>query len=267
MAEAGRGTTVGTDEPAGAVRYELRMGGDPGNDQHEETFEVRCDGVWRELRCHDYAEIFSLPGLYEQLFHDELDCRSPEAVTRALRESLAASDDPEPLRILDVGAGNGMVAEELAALDPADIVGIDILDAAARAAWRDRPDLYSAYHVMDLTDMTDAAWHELEEAHFNCMTLVAALGFADIPPLAFINAFNLVADGGLVAFNLKDAFLDGEDETGFARLVRRMLGEGVLDLTAQERYRHRLSVAGEPLHYVAFAGTKHSAVPPAWSDD
>ena len=94
MAEASTRPSAGTDEPAGAARYELRLGGDPGNDQHEETFEVRRDGVWSELRCHDYAEIFSLPGLYEQLFHDELDCRSPEAVTRALREVLAAIDDP-----------------------------------------------------------------------------------------------------------------------------------------------------------------------------
>ena len=244
----------------------MRLGGNPGSDQHEETFELRRDGGWIELRCHDYAEIFSLPGLYEQLFHDELDCRSPEAVTRALHEALAGIDDPDPLRILDAGAGNGMVAEKLATLGPAEIVGIDILDEAAQAAWRDRPDLYSSYHVMDLTDMTDPAWPELEDAHFNCMTLVAALGFADIPPLAFINAFNLVADEGLIAFNLKDEFLQGEDDTGFARLVRRMLEAGILDVTVQERYRHRLSVAGEPLHYVAFAGTKRSAVPPAWFD-
>ncbi len=259
-------SSAGFDEPAGAVRYELRVGGDLGKNQHDETFEVRHNGVWSELRCHDYAEIFSLPGLYEQLFHDELDCRSPEAVSRVLGKSLAMVDDPNPLRILDVGAGNGMVAEALATLDPADIVGIDILDAAARAAWRDRPDLYSAYHVMDLTDMTDPAWHQLEEGHFNCMTLVAALGFADIPPLAFINAFNLVADGGLVAFNLKDEFLQGEDDTGFARLVRRMLSDGILKVTTQERYLHRLSVAGEPLHYVAIAGTKRSAIPPTWSE-
>ncbi|CAN5198529.1 hypothetical protein BH24ACT23_BH24ACT23_11140 [soil metagenome] len=249
---------------AGAARYELRLGGDSADDQHEETFEVELDGEWRELRSHDYDVIFSHPGLYEQLFHVELDCRSPEAVTRVLRSVFSERPGHAPPRILDVGAGNGMVAEQLATLEPEYIVGLDILPEAAEAAWRDRPDLYSAYHVMDLTDMTDPSWHALEDDHFDCMTTVAALGFADIPPPAFVNAFNLVADGGLIAFNLKDAFLDGEDDTGFARLIRHMFDEGVLVLSGQEHYRHRLSVAGEPLHYVAFVGEKHCPVPPDW---
>lgn len=250
---------------AGVARYELRLGGDRADDQHEETFELRDGEGWTELRCHDYAEIFSAPGLYEQLFHDELDCRSPDAVRRVLSEAMTATGLDEPLRILDVGAGNGMVAEELDTLDPEAIVGIDIIPEAAEAAWRDRPDLYQAYYVMDLTDMTEPWWQALEDEHFTCMTTVAALGFADIPPLAFANAFNLVADGGFVAFNLKDSFLDGEDDTGFARLVRHMLDEGVLELAGRERYRHRLSVAGEPIHYVALAGAKRSPVPLEWT--
>lgn len=256
-----------TGEASERAPYELRMRGDGDADQHEETFDILLDGDWEEMRCHDYAAIYSLPGLYEQLFRDELHCQSPAAVTRALAHALDEHrDDPHGLRVLDVGAGNGMVAEELSNLGPETIVGVDIIPEAAEAAWRDRPDLYSAYYVMDLTDMTDHFWPELEDQHFTGMTTVAALGFADIPPLAFANAFNLVADKGWIAFNLKEDFLEGEDDTGFSVLVRRMMNEGVLDLKRQERYRHRISVAGEPLHYVALIGEKEGPVPLDWDE-
>jgi len=259
---------IEADEDAGIARYEIRLGGDGDDDQHEETFEVKLEGELVEMRCHDYADIYALPGLYEQLFRDELECRSPVAVRDALSHALAQRDaDASSLRILDVGAGNGMVAEELAKLGPETIVGVDIIAAAAQAAWRDRPGLYGAYHVLDLTDMGEHAWSELEDIGFNCMTTVAALGFADIPPLAFANAYNLVSDGGWIAFNLKAEFLEGSDDTGFARLVRRMLNEDVLDLKIEERYRHRLSVAGDPLHYVALVGEKEGHVPLGWADD
>ena len=48
------------------------------------------------------------------------------------------------------------------------------------------------------------------------MTVVAALGFGDMPPAAFAGAFNMVVDGGLVALNIKDEFLE---EGGFASFI------------------------------------------------
>jgi hypothetical protein len=88
------------------------------------------------------------------------------------------------------------------------------------------------------------------------MTCVAALGFGDIPPEAFLEAFNFVEDGGWLAFTLKEDFLNGADRSGFSRLIARGLDAGVLEMRTQERYRHRLSTTGEPLHYVAMVATK-----------
>jgi hypothetical protein len=63
----------------------------------------------------DQAAIFNVPGLYEHLFCELLECSSPELVCRLLREHLnAARADPRPLTALDFGAGNGMVGEQLA---------------------------------------------------------------------------------------------------------------------------------------------------------
>lgn len=225
--------------------------------QDQEWCLARIDGEWRELRFHDYSDIYEIEGLYERLFYDVLKCDSPATVRGLLADQLAeAGVEPSELRVLDLGAGNGIVGEEMADLGVETVVGVDIIQQAAVAAERDRPDVYDDYRVLDLTDLQDDERADLAEHDFNCLTCVAALGFGDIPPRAFLEAYNLVETGGWLAFTLKEEFLNGHDRSGFARLVRRGLDEGVLDVRVQERYRHRISTAGEPLHYVALVGTK-----------
>jgi hypothetical protein len=46
-----------------------------------------------------------------------------------------------------------------------------------------------------------------------------------------------------------------------------MLDEGALEERAQRHYRHRLSLAGEPLHYVAMVAVKRADVPLEWVRD
>jgi len=230
-------------------------------DQDAEWCEVKVDGELQRLRFHDYAEIFSIPGLYEQLFYEKLECASPETVRGLLEDVLEERRTPPgDLVVLDVGAGNGMVAEELSDLGAGSIVGVDILEEAASAAERDRPGVYDDYRVVDLTDPPlhdDAA---LAAAGFNCLTSVAALGFGDIPPAAFAQAFDYVEDGGLVAFTIKERFVQPrEDESGFSRLIRRMHEQDMMQTLVEHRYRHRFSVSGEPLHYLAYVAEKQSA--------
>ena len=257
-----------TNAPTTAFTVNLpeRHAGDV--DQDEEWCELVLDGTRRRLRFHDYGEIYAVPGLYEHLFYDRLKCESP-ATVRALLEHQVRLDgaDAADLRVLDVGAGNGMVGEQLADMGAGTLVGIDILEEAAAAAQRDRPDTYDDYLVADLIDSSADAHRKLGEHRFNCLTTVAALGFGDIPPAAFAQAHNLLECPAWVAFNIKEDFLDGADSSGFARLIRRMLEEGALEQRAQRRYRHRLSMAGEPLHYVAIVAVKRADVAPEWVDE
>ena len=164
------------------------------------------------------------------------------------------------LRVLDVGAGNGMVGEELDRMGAKHIVGVDIIEEAAEAAQRDRPGIYDDYYVVDLTDMPPEIHDEMQAQEFNALTVVAALGFGDIPPEAFSAAYNLVEDGGLIAFNIKEKFVENGDRSGFEKLISRSLEDGTMDLLAERRYRHRLSVAGEPLFYVAMVARKRSDI-------
>jgi predicted TPR repeat methyltransferase len=258
---------VGADQGNG--HFDIRFPGrEAAVEQDEEWCEVALNGTVRRIRFHDYDQVYAVPGLYEQLFYDELECASPPTVCGLLHEQMRrAGEDPSDLRVFDVGAGNGMVGEELARIGAGSIVGVDIIDEAAQATERDRPGIYEDYHVLDLTAIPGDARDQLEGSGFNCLTSVAALGFGDIPPLAFAEAYNLVCDGGWVAFTIKEDFLADRDATGFSQLIDRMIQRGILEVRGQRRYRHRLSVAGEPLHYIAMAAIKQADVPLDWTRD
>jgi len=251
-------------DPAFVVH--LPTGRAAAHDQDAEWCEVETAEGSRRIRFHDYEEIFAVPGLYEHLFYAQLECDSPRTISALVDEVVESRDmDPGKLTVLDVGAGNGMVGEQLAGIGVGSVVGVDILPAAADATERDRPGVYDEYRVLDLTDVSADDDKYLSGAGFNCMTSVAALGFGDIPPRAFAQAFNYVADNGLLAFTIKEDFVSAVDPTGFNRLIGRMFSEGVLDQPIVERrYRHRLAVSGEPLYYLAYVAEKVSDIPADW---
>ncbi len=240
-------------------RYQIRF--PPDNltkvSQSDAFFTITEGGKERRILFHDYADIYNHPGLYEQLFYQRLKCTSPAKLTELLRDAATkAGDDPTQMRVLDVGAGNGMVGELLVKHGAARVVGVDNIEEAERAAERDRPGAYDAYYVVDLTKLDPELHAELESWNFDAMTTVAALGFGDIPVQAFAAAYNLVKTHGWIAFNIKETFLDTDDASGFSRLVKRMVHDDYLKLHRLERYRHRLSIEGRMLYYYAVIGRK-----------
>ncbi|WP_214370586.1 class I SAM-dependent DNA methyltransferase [Pseudonocardia sp. H11422] len=220
-----------------------------------------ADG-WREIRFHDYAEIYSIEGLYEQLFYDILKCNSPRTVCSLLKAELTrAGANPGELRVLDLGAGNGLMGEELVGAGVASVVGVDIIPEAREAALRDRPGVYADFHILDMTALSEQQRAELRGHRFTALTCVAALGFDDIPPAAFRGAFNVVDDGGWVAFTIKDSFLSDQDSSGFAGLIKNAISDGRLEIRSSQHYQHRLATTGEPLHYQAIIGRKVADLP------
>jgi len=230
---------------------------DNGLDQDEEWCQVLIDGQWEKVRFHEYDRIYDVPSLYEDLFYNTLQCSSPERVVRLLASVLEEQEHGlESLRVLDVGAGNGIVGEELTKSGVPYIIGADIIPEARRAALRDRPDVYDRYFVEDLCDLPEEKEKTLRSAKLNCLTTVAALGFGDIPPMAFLQAVDLIETPGWMAFNVKEEFLRESDSTGFSRLIRHLSREENIQIQAYWRYRHRLSLEGEPLYYVAVVARK-----------
>lgn len=226
-------------------------------EQDSEFLLVRVDGRWEQIRLHDYEKIYAIPGLYERVIYDILKCDSPVTICRLLEAELAARNiPPRELRVLDLGAGNGIVGEILADMGVEFIVGEDIIKAAAVAAKRDRPGIYNYYHVADMTQLGEDDRRKLAGYRLNCLICVAALGFGDIPPLAFATAYNLIEPGAWVAFNIKEAFLKQDDDSGFARLIRRMTAEGTLGIHKKVRFQHRIGTDRRPIHYFGIVGTK-----------
>lgn len=252
------------------------------------------------IRFHDYAQVYSIPGLYNQLFggpDSETKCISPQVMAGLLREQLPLvlqnnrkvsgrrnEGGKQRLRVLDLGAGNGMMGEEIRSLarnydggsllagDSTRIVGLDILPEAKFAAERERPGVYDAYVAADVTEYVKAAPGDPAEAMlfaqgFNVLTSVSSLAFGDGSVRAFKAAGSLVEEGGLLVFNLKEDFFDPVDSVngdegkatngnGFSGLIHNAVDKGCLSIVAKRRYCHRYSVTGEPLYYVAVVAVK-----------
>jgi len=250
--------------PMGApARYDITFP-DPAvdADQDQAWCKVTLDGRTRRVRFHDYHEIYRTPGLYEALFYRTLRCSSPVRVVSLLEDVMRdAQQSADGLRVLDVGAGNGMVGAALHEIGVSHVTGIDIIPEAKMAAERDRPWAYDGYHVADLTDLPEREEEAIRKLRLNTLTTVAALGFGDIPDQAFLKALDLVETPAWIAFNIKEDFIDEDDATGFAALIKRLCRLGVLKMHAYRRYCHRLSYAGDPLFYVAMVATKMKDLP------
>ncbi len=238
---------------------------DSGMDQDEEWIVVNTECGWQKIRLHDYGDVYVVPGLYEKWVYDLFQCRSPQKVADLLLPAIQeAGQAPEDLTVLDLGAGNGYVADVLRGRGIERFVGIDIFEQAAAAAQRDRPGLYNDYVVGDLTDLPADQESLLAQHSFNCLTCVAALGFGDIPPSVFAAAFNRIENGGWAAFTIKSDFMSKDDRSGFSRLIRRMLSDGAMDGDVHEPFVHRVSTDGNELVYEALIGRKRRDIPGGW---
>jgi len=232
------------------------------NQDEEYIYLIESDDKERKILFHEYAEIYKIIGLYEHLFYERLKCNSPSKVSEILKSAVSQSQvNFSELRVLDLGAGNGMMGKELKKYGVSRLVGVDIIPEAYNAVKRDRPDVYDDFYIADFCHLTEEQRENLEFWSFDCLTTVGALGFGDIPAKAFTEAFNILQSEGWVAFNIKETFFDSSDTTGFSATIRELIFSEYLDLYHLERYRHRLSIEGEPLYYFAIAGRKNADIP------
>lgn len=229
-------------------------------DQNEEWVEMVDDKGSRKVRLHEYGAFYKIPGLYDR-FYKNLNCQSPSVVCKTLKtQMLQHGQDNEPLRALDFGAGTGQVGEQLTReLECEAVIGLDIIPEAREEAERERPEVYDDYYILNMAEPTEKDLEKLNKWDFNALLTVAALGYGDICTKAFLNAYNLLSDDAWVAFNIKDKFLSQEDETGFADIMVKMVNDG-FEPVESRRYCHRLSLAGEPLHYYVVVGKKNGDI-------
>lgn len=217
---------------------------------------VRHLGSWEHLRFQDSARIYRIPGLYEQLFCEGLQCRSASVACQGLMAQVAtAGDMPSALRVLDVGAGIGLMGEELRRTGVQVLTGVDVLQEAAEAAQRDRPGVYTAYHVLNLADVSETQRQQLLAQKFNCLTCITIVGLS-ISPTVFQVGLNLIEDGGWVVFNIKETSWQNPERSGLAQFLQKLVSTGHLSVRLQKRYAHRLSTSGKPICYLLLVTRK-----------
>jgi hypothetical protein len=211
----------------------------------QELIRVRHDdGTVEELHLHEYERLYSLPGLYEQIVHERLGCRSPAEIASMLADAIDRLGwDRGRVRVLDVAAGNGISGEALAAQRLTPVLGTDIVPAAREAALRDRPGVYDGYLTLDLLALSDAERREVAALELNALACVAPVGQASqqLPPDALAAAAQLLAPDAVIAY-MHDLTFGVPDA-----VTAELFGPGTrAEQLERRRYVHRYTVNGEP---------------------
>lgn len=231
-------------------------------DQDQEFIILVQGEKRRKIRLHDYQTIFSIPGLYEKIVYEILECNSPKVVTKILKEEIKKeSDDISVLIVLDLGAGNGIVGEQLIKIGVDEVIGVDIIEEAKEAAFRDRPEVYSEYIVDNLALPDENSHRILEEKSINCLTCIAAIGYGDIPPNTLAYAINYIDEQGWIALSVKEEFLKEDDNSGICEFYEELVQMEVVEIKKRKNYMHRKSILGDKLKYDAIIAKKNADIP------
>ncbi|MCD2193895.1 methyltransferase [Actinomycetospora endophytica] len=235
--------------------FTVELDTSPGRRQGEERFTLQLDGETREVVLHDYATVYSVPGLYEEVVQRRLQCASPATVADALVEAgTSLGIAPGDLRAFDLGAGNGVVGEEMAARGVTVVVGADGIPEARDAADRDRPGMYAHYLVGERLDGAEVA-DLVRDERLTALVAAGAVGEGHVPVDALAELWSTFPSGSVIALTLKD----GGPETGDHDVpdVEAMIaGLDDTDVVVRRRFRHRFSMAGAELYYLVLAAVK-----------
>ncbi len=238
--------------------YEVEL--QPGRDQTEEALVVRhADGTTDRFRLHEYERVYAIPGLYEEVVQRRLESASASILAERLvgcaaDAGVAAAD----LAVFDLGAGNGVSGDALRARGVSRLVASDGIAAARDAARRDRPGLYAEYLVGDTDDLSEVGGL-IAEHGLNALVCAGALGLGHITADSFHRLWTAFPPGSWFSVSLhEDLAAPGGSDFGdyLTGFEARADGGTIL---VREPFRHRLTMAGEPITYVAIVARKPDA--------
>lgn len=235
--------------------YEVEL--QPGRDQTQESLLVRhADGSEERFRLHEYERVYAIPGLYEEVVQRRLLSASATVLAERLIACAAtAGIEPSELAVFDLGAGNGVSGAELRARGVGTIVASDGIEEAREAALRDRPGLYAEYLVGDTDDLPQVP-ALIREHRLNALVAAGALGLGHISAASFHRLWRAFPPGAWFSVSLHEELAEpGGSDFGdyLAGFEGREDGGEIL---VRERFRHRLTMAGDPITYVAIVARK-----------
>jgi len=228
--------------------HDPRLGSIEFSPGAEEWIEYGPPDERRRVGFHDYEALYSVPGLYERVFYDELGMRSTAEVLRLYGQFLNTEElDPGRQSVLDLGAGSGIGGARLRELGVGCVVGLDLEPAAADAARRDHPGAYDDYLVGDLAGSADGLVDRLAGHRLTAVLALAAIGVGHVPIRALEQALSVVAPGGVFAFAVHPVLLPGSDDpsgrdTGYPDFLAGLLDRS--EELGRSAYVHRRRVDG-----------------------
>jgi SAM-dependent methyltransferase len=206
------------------------------------------------VHLHEYTRIYAVPGLYEHVVQDLLQCRSPQVAAEGfLRVVGRLGLEPGSMTVLDVGAGTGAVGELLHRGGVARVVGVDSLPDACVASLRDRPGVYADYVVGNFSH-DSALREELRPYGLGGLVSAGAFGGTHATPQALRNALAVLPSGAPVAFTIDERWMDESDPDGFGATVEQLVADGDLAVLERTRFQHRVTTTGEPIFYQLITG-------------
>jgi hypothetical protein len=229
----------------------IRLIGPPDTDGEYVEF-----GEHGTLHLHDYPRIYAVPGLYEHVVQERLQCRSPQvAVEGFLGEIARRAMEPSSMTVLDIGSGTGLVGELARGGGVGRVVGVDSLAEARMACLRDRPGVYADYLIGDLGSGSGTLSTRLRGYVPGGLISAGAFGGTHAPPSALVNALSLLPAGAPVAVTIDERWMDRSDPDGFGAAVERLVERGDLVVVERKRFQHRVTTTGEPIFYELVVGT------------
>lgn len=206
----------------------------------EEWIEFGPPRHRRRVPFHDYAAIYSVPGLYERVFYHELGMCSAEVVVGLYAGALCSlGRDGAGERVFDFGAGSGIGGAKLKVdVGVGTVVGLDIEPAAQEAAARDHPGIYDEFLVADLSASLET-FDALAAHDFTAVVAISAIGAGHIPlELLADTVQRLLRPGGLFAYAVAAELTPSFFDDFFARVPAERLGSC--------EYVHRRQADGSP---------------------
>lgn len=240
--------------------YDVTFDSPETTKQSDEFFWADVDGKRQRFNIHDYATLYRVPWLYDIALYHNLVCRTPTEMAAAIDGVWQAEGvDRSALRALELGAGSGAFGHELRQkLGVPHLEAIDICPEAAEAAARDRPGLYNAYHIDDLTALRPATEAGFRDTAFNVVAMASATGWGNHIPLAgFENSFDLLSPGGWYIFHVKPNDPDPEC-IELCAWVEHLVASGRLAQKHRGSHFHRKSSNGSDIYYDVVIGVKRS---------
>ena len=164
--------------------------------------KARTERIQRVYETKDYAELASEYNVWASDYDDDLRALGFSG-PRAGAETLARYVADKEEKVLDAGAGTGMVGEELARLGFKHITALDLSPGMLKTA--NKKSVYEELVVGELGKPL-----EFETGRFAGTTCIGTLTFGHAPPESLDELVRVTEAGGTVVFSMRtDYYTEG----------------------------------------------------------